>query len=147
MVGEELPVCPAELRPPADVRYQHPRANHVGAIRTQVSQGALDEIEAALGLGVGVAGGEGPSLIVERGRSGDVDVPAGLDGSSVPYFRFPRRSRERPMELHGRRLRGVRRSGQRLTVPALLAASKYSERPFVVKPQPAELDLTAGDGG
>jgi len=65
IVAEELLVRPAVVGPPRDVGHEHACADDVLRVSAEVAEGFLDDLEAALGLSVGVTGAKTPPLLSE----------------------------------------------------------------------------------
>jgi hypothetical protein len=77
VVAEALAVRSAVFLPALDVCDEHARAYDAGEVRPQLREGAGDDLEAAPGLRVRIAGGLDVSAVGDGGGTGDVDMRAG----------------------------------------------------------------------
>ena len=89
---EALGVCPTELLPARDVGDKHACTGHVVQLGADVSERSFDDLEAALGLRVGVAEGVGLALGVERDGTGDKYEGARSQGAAIADLLLPRGS-------------------------------------------------------
>jgi hypothetical protein len=100
MTGEELSMRLPVLLPARDIRNEHARAHHIFQVRAQLLQGALDDLQATTGLGVGITRSDTAPVLVDRGRPANTYQITGAYGAAVADLPFPGRAGEYALEWH-----------------------------------------------